>query len=323
MASISQQLNDLYNLHQACQKLQHGVREGSGDWGLFWPSYFIYSYFTFNSIYTTDWSKSITENALSEWSTYIDGEERENSVGDAKRIRGLINFAYDVLDIEAPGLYMLYLRERVREIINPEAELLKINPDRYTSNLINGFREKFSLVLNDRSLTISNHRKSVQDLLYFVHLVRCNVFHGRKTTLQMMDSGQQTRLRIYAAIMESANELFFLAMERKIGWQKPVYPADRSSEGSLRARRRPRAITEAELSDHSLSRTFDITIPPGALFYPCCGSDTRDPLLMFLDSAVDEFHFVDARFIPPIPKIISQPVRNTTPTMHLYTKYLF
>lgn len=41
-----------------------------------------------------------------------------------------------------------------------------------------------------------------------------------------------------------------------------------------------------------MNKIGDIDIPAGALFYPCSGSDTCDPLYMFMDQ-VNEFHFAD------------------------------
>ncbi len=46
----------------------------------------------------------------------------------------------------------------------------------------------------------------------------------------------------------------------------------------------------------SFKEIFDIEIPKGKLFYPCCGDDTYKPISLFLDT-LDEFHFADRNTI--------------------------
>lgn len=303
MQSIYEHLDELYNLHHACQTLEHGIKDSNREWQLFWPSSFVYSYFTFNSIYTTDWSESVKEDRLLEWTpTFIDDGGQEQKVGESKKMRGLLKFAYGVLDQEAAEIYSGYLRDKLSGVKNPEAELQHMYPDRETKNDADKFRTNFSKVFKGEQMTTAQHRDAVEVLLRFVYKVRCNVFHGRKTTVQMMEGKQRIRLRIYAAIIEAANELFFYAMEKKMEWQRPVYALERRT-GSRRKPIDP--VTVTAINNRRITRKFDVQIPPGALFYPCCGNDSLEPLLLFLQTPINEFHFADIEFIPPIPGIIS------------------
>lgn len=53
--------------------------------------------------------------------------------------------------------------------------------------------------------------------------------------------------------------------------------------------------------DHTLSKRFPgLTVPQGALFYPCCGDDLREPIELFAD-LIDEYHFVDIQQVPKLP----------------------
>jgi len=57
-------------------------------------------------------------------------------------------------------------------------------------------------------------------VLKFVYEVRCNLFHGTKTTVQLLDSAQQRRLLIYTATLIAGNSLLFRVAEKaNVGWQ--------------------------------------------------------------------------------------------------------
>lgn len=46
----------------------------------------------------------------------------------------------------------------------------------------------------------------------------------------------------------------------------------------------------------TFSEKFNIPIPEGGLFYPCCGQDSYEPLYLFMDT-INEFHFADSNKI--------------------------
>ena len=50
-------------------------------------------------------------------------------------------------------------------------------------------------------------------MLRFVYLVRNNIFHGTKTTIEMSDKNQRKRLEIYSNILIATNELLFKSLE--------------------------------------------------------------------------------------------------------------
>lgn len=49
-------------------------------------------------------------------------------------------------------------------------------------------------------------------------------------------------------------------------------------------------------TDLKFSEKFNISIPEGGLFYPCCGEDSYEPLYLFMD-IISEFHFADSNKI--------------------------
>lgn len=46
----------------------------------------------------------------------------------------------------------------------------------------------------------------------------------------------------------------------------------------------------------TLKQRFNVDIPKGILFYPCCGNDIAMPLELFMDT-ISEYHFVDINHI--------------------------
>ena len=55
-----------------------------------------------------------------------------------------------------------------------------------------------------------------QKIAFFLCAIRNNIFHGTKTYRDMVDRDQRKRLRIYADILASINELLFKAISYKI-----------------------------------------------------------------------------------------------------------
>ena len=57
-------------------------------------------------------------------------------------------------------------------------------------------------------------------VLRFVYGVRCNLFHGSKTTVQLGGPAQQRRLLIYTAVLIATNSLLFRRVEEAdVGWR--------------------------------------------------------------------------------------------------------
>lgn len=57
---------------------------------------------------------------------------------------------------------------------------------------------------------------------------------------------------------------------------------------------------EENLMIESIKSIYNISLPNGILFYPCCGDDTYEPIMQFIDTAT-EFHFVDIKRVPRFP----------------------
>ncbi len=87
----------------------------------------------------------------------------------------------------------------------------KIVPDERTNGRIEGFQKRFRSLLETNNLS----KKQFKKLIYFVYLVRNNIFHGTKNIIDMSEKDQRKRLDIYSNILNGTNELLFRVLERK------------------------------------------------------------------------------------------------------------
>lgn len=288
MIDIEEQLNELYSLHRACLEFKHGVLREHAPWKLYKPSQFVYAYFTFNSIYSFDWASSFEQKKLLEWQAEIDIQSnKEKQPSESKKFKGMVKTCFKILGNTAPKIFLSFLKECLSEIPNPDKELENIIPDsRITSEEAADFRTHFYEICHSK-LTPSESRKVLKvliEVLIFIYKVRNNIFHGEKSVINMMDEEQQRRLIIYRAILLATNELFFEAASEKIGWREP------SINFKDRQRNPPLSLSTRDIKP--FNEQFKIKIPNGILFYPCCGRDTYEPLVLFLNT-ISEFHFVD------------------------------
>ena len=67
--------------------------------------------------------------------------------------------------------------------------------------------------------------EAVKKMLQFIFKVRCNLFHGSKSTTQVAEDEQIERMKIYTAILLGVNDLLFMAVEANeaiIGWRQDM-----------------------------------------------------------------------------------------------------
>lgn len=209
MAKLREFVNGQHLLHKFTLQNEHGVRRVNGDysWKKFQPTDFIYAFFVFNSIYSVDWETSVKKGAVIEWN--IQSNNEKDNLTESQKISRLVGFCFDCLDINAAYYYHDKLVNCLDENINPLEELKHITDDFRTRDLSKTFQKCFADVYNQANQSKGNKKKALNSILYFIYLVRCNIFHGTKTTIEMLDGGQQNRLRIYTAILFASNDLLF------------------------------------------------------------------------------------------------------------------
>jgi len=123
----------------------------------------------------------------------------------------------------APKLFACELRRMVTRlgIENPTdqvEEFTIVNETKETKAARKQLAKQFDM-LYKQSVSSPDFYATLLPFLKFVYNVRCNLFHGVKTSVQMFDHSQQTRLLVYSTVLIASNSLLFQVAETSdIGW---------------------------------------------------------------------------------------------------------
>ena len=217
------ELRKLFALHEASIRLDHAIREVTDHaWLGFSPTRFIYAFFTFNSIYSFDWERSFAEKKAITWST----SGAEKIPREEEQQKSYLNFTRTTLNAEGSGLFSKQLKKQLAlyNIADPKTHLDKVSVSNATNkvkNLASQLAGQFNKLLDGKASSADFFASSCA-VFKFIYSVRCNIFHGSKTMVQMLDKEQQQRLLIYTAALVAVNSLLFtIAARADIAW-KPV-----------------------------------------------------------------------------------------------------
>lgn len=219
MTNINDELDNLHDLHVLCKEWQFGIKQSGGKFKIYSPSTFIHTFFAFNSIYSNKWVESFDKQTVGHWDT------RE---GQIKPINSLVDFCYDTLGQIAANFFLDELNRYINQnILNDPTSLLDNARRISIPSPYNTFEEAhgalmqaFSKLHLPQEFTHGHHK----ELVKFVYLVRCNIFHGRKRFPQLLEPNQEERLKIYTGILLATNEVFFAAAEKKFNWKSNQQP---------------------------------------------------------------------------------------------------
>lgn len=192
------------------------------------PSMFIYSFFTFNSLYNIDWKKT----------QYKDFKEiiQHSGSSERSRIRRYISFIWlhhtDNPSIEFNRTFTQVIKQYLNEKGKPAdiIEWIKCNmadfiylPDVQNKNS-NKFKEedirKFTNILINSLEHRSLDFNSIKDVTDIIYSIRCNLFHGAKEPEFFEERHQMERFVIYAAVLTAINQMYFNVIEKMYRKQK-------------------------------------------------------------------------------------------------------
>jgi hypothetical protein len=210
MEKMIDEIKDLHKLHSVTKDFNHIIEYQPGSWKMFEPSKFIYSFFAFNTLYNYNWTETIERKELVTFSM-------EEELSESQKFKKMIDFIFTHFqEVDSVEFVKTILRPNKRENPRRKEELIRalegITPD----NLIKesdreSFKKEFKKLLEDEKLLKG---KLKNELLRFVYLVRNNIFHGTKTTIEMTNRDQRFRLDIYSSILIATNEMLFKSLER-------------------------------------------------------------------------------------------------------------
>lgn len=209
--NFSLEIEDLYRLHYITKKYDHIVEYERGAWKLFEPSKFIYAYFAFNSFYNFDWELSLKNKRLSLFEKIIDNEGKEIKQSEGEKYKSMINFIFSNVDNDDKALFLKIIKGR--DSIERTIEAIsKITHDNLiTESERENFKKEFEILLKSNEINVAKFKKHI---IRFVYMVRNNIFHGTKNSIEMSEIFQRKRLVIYSNIIIAVNELLFKVLEK-------------------------------------------------------------------------------------------------------------
>lgn len=203
MTELQIHFEGLYKLHLASLSLEHGVRETADtSFQHYEPTHFVYAFFAFNSLYSLRWTESLIDQKRCEWN---EGDER-------KKINAAVDFCCGEKESKVRLCKQLFAA--LQNIDTKVISKIRASGEKEKASA-GDFRNSIKNLVKQQALTIHN----IKAILGFIYLVRCNVFHGRKTTLEMKQEDQRQRFDIYTKVLTTFNQhLLDVAAERRM-WQ--------------------------------------------------------------------------------------------------------
>lgn len=182
---------------------------------------FIYAYFVFNAMYVIDWASSMAQHESEpvEWRVRLSEQEKiwgmakfclaENYTDPFSFTNKLVKYC-TTFGVDDPIGELAKITERRNEYLTAKLDnqyrARRGNGDEISLRSINDFRNSFGALYKNgqsaASVPLENALVHINNVLYFVYLVRCSVFHGRKQlTIPEIREDQDVRLAIYAAVL--------------------------------------------------------------------------------------------------------------------------
>lgn len=211
------QIRKILALHEVSLHLEHAIRESKrpdDPWQDFTPSRFIYAYFTFNTIYSWDWKTSFELGHLVGWKKKSNG----HSLSEEEQLKNYVRFCSDTLAPDSSKIFGLCFVDacKVMGLSDPADKMTELDITNADKKLKKLEDQMPVLVqrLYEGELPSEQFYTSACHVLKFIYGVRCNLFHGRKTHVEMLDGKQQERLLVYAALLVATNGLLFDVTEK-------------------------------------------------------------------------------------------------------------
>jgi hypothetical protein len=274
---------------------------------------FVFETFLFNSLYSVDWISTCEQRRL------IRFDIGKGGPGESKKQREFVKFCRK--NISEAGLNLAF---------RPLASLGDLSgawtdvteDDRISSEMGRSFFGEVEQFANGASVQELRPSKKyfdpIDSCLYFIYLVRNNIFHGQKKLGEIYDRDQMKRLKVYDLFLRCINSLFFIALGKsdfgsayaqfpiKIGGEHETLEMPAEKLVGLAARRRFGIKQEDSWLFQAIQRESKSAAPieGDSLFYPSAGSDFIFPVLAGLQSCTD-FHFFEIGTQPDSMKIKS------------------
>jgi hypothetical protein len=187
-----EEIKDLHRLHLVTKDFKHIIEYEPGSWKMFEPSKFIYSYFAFNTFYNFDWEASLKNNTLTLFSKVL-RNDKEEEPSERNKFKTMIDFIFDNTTPEERIEFIHFIKrpnKKENPILNETIirYIEGITPDKKISESDReDFKREFRKLIETENML---QGKIKNEIVGFIYLVRNNIFHGTKTTIEMSDKNQ-------------------------------------------------------------------------------------------------------------------------------------
>jgi hypothetical protein len=192
-------------LHLVTKDFKHIIEYEPGSWKMFEPSKFIYSYFAFNTFYNFDWEASLKNNTLTLFSKVL-RNDKEEEPSERNKFKTMIDFIFDNTTPEERIEFIHFIKrpnKKENPILNETIirYIEGITPDKKISESDReDFKREFRKLIETENML---QGKIKNEIVGFIYLVRNNIFHGTKTTIEMSDKNQRKRRIIFQSDAQS------------------------------------------------------------------------------------------------------------------------
>ena len=189
------------------------------------PSFFIFSFFTFNTLYNIDWAKTSERgyHKLYYKLYWKDVEKNKHYYHELEKIEFYINFLKEAYKEKFINQFRECFISYIENYIVAICEKRKVETDllEWAEKHLTQFKIKdhshldqnakgdltriVKTILDDRLRPVD---EDITRLLDITYRVRCNLFHGSKNPKEF-DESQMERFVIYAAVLTSLNYMLF------------------------------------------------------------------------------------------------------------------
>ena len=193
-------------IHKESAQRNHGIEVpigGKYEWIDYTPTRFIYSFFTFNTLYNIDWQSSLNKGAVYLFKRNEYDEDKQDAYldfvfSDEDFVASFKKPFIDYLTRDVPSTVIL---EQLQGIELDKA----FNGSIKDKGVITSFQDAMKSLLISKQFNI----KTIKTILGFVYRIRCNIFHGVKSMEQMRMVSQKERIEIYTRIIIAVNQMCF------------------------------------------------------------------------------------------------------------------
>ena len=201
--SVYQASKYLKELLEDVSVLEHALIEEGDEKKPYEPTFFLYIFFSFNTIFNIDWSKSKEEGVI------VDAAGKEED-----QIKKLIDFCFsDNSFAEAffPSFYSIVTLRAKGDVssIHQSMKSIIVDNKRIKSGDADNCRSAFRSLLSERGFNCRN----MKTLATFIYKVRCNLVHGTKTFEDLRKPMQRERILYYSFFLIALQHMLFMRLE--------------------------------------------------------------------------------------------------------------